>query len=212
MKFFYGMTFMFITVVYGGNYPIIFLHGQKGGDEAMPQKCWPAWNGSGHNMPYRSAMDKILTEHYRGYTKGSPLDCHVNTELAPTGGETRKIYNFSYYNPDGSKGIIGCNFRYTPAIKGIPFTGMWWATKWIQYEYVKNATYGTKWAKHFAIFVEKVLKACYGDNWRENPDAKVDVVAHSMGGLVVRAAIKWYALWRAGEGKSEKTDHRWDAK
>ena len=50
------------------------------------------------------------------------------------------------------------------------------------------------WANHFAIFVEKVLNACYGDNWRENPDAKVDVVAHSMGGLVVRAAIKWYEM------------------
>ncbi len=39
-----------------------------------------------------------------------------------------------------------------------------------------------------------MLNACYGSNWQSNPDAKVDVVAHCMGGLVVRAAIKWYNL------------------
>jgi len=169
--------------------PVIFVHGQKGGDKTKPYWCWPDWNGRDHNKPYRTAMDKILEVHYGGYTAGEPLDCHKNTELTSTGGETKKIYNFSYYNPDGSKGVIGCNFRYSPAIKGIPFTGMWWATTWIRYEYIKTATHSPKWSRHFADFLEKVLKACYGDNWRENPDAKVDVVAHSLGGLVARAAI-----------------------
>ncbi len=102
------------SYLYGNNCPIIFVHGQKGaGDDnkVVPDDGWPDWNGAEHGKPYRTAMDKILAEHYGGYTKGSPLDCHVNTQLASTGGETRKIYNFSYYNPDGSKGVIGSN-RY----------------------------------------------------------------------------------------------------
>jgi len=94
----------------------------------------------------------------------------------------------------------------------VPFTPYYYATLLMRSEY---SIFWAKahWANHFAIFVEKVLNACYGDNWRENPDAKVDVVAHSMGGLVVRAAIKWYdALRRAGEGKGEETDHYRNAK
>ncbi|RKX70305.1 hypothetical protein DRP53_05390, partial [candidate division WOR-3 bacterium] len=171
--------------LYGGEYPIIFVHGQKGaGDDnkVFPDDCWPDWNGREHGKPYRTAMDKILAEHYGGYTAGSPLDCHVNTEIASTGGETRKIYNFSYYNPDGSKGVIGSNgFCLPEDYKD-------WRTKY------EDALANASWAEHLAKFIEKVLEACYGPNWPSNPDAKVDIVAHCMGGLVARAAIKWYNL------------------
>jgi len=109
------LLFVFtINLSFAASNPIIFVHGQKGGKDAKPKKCWPDWNGADHGKPYRTAMDKILAEHYGGYTAGSPLDCHVNTELTPTGGETRKIYNFSYYNPDGSRGAIGSNGDILP--------------------------------------------------------------------------------------------------
>ncbi len=103
-----------VGISYAGSCPIVFIHGQKGGEDARPTKAWIDWNGSHYELPgspesYRIAMDKIRIEGYGGYTPGEPFNCHVNTELISTGGETRKIYNFSYYNPDGSKGVIGSN-------------------------------------------------------------------------------------------------------
>ena len=85
---------------------------QKGGDKAKPSWCWPDWNCAKEDtVPYRSAMDKILSEHYGGYTagkltNGDSIDCDINSTLQSTGGETRKIYNFSYYHPGGSAGVI----------------------------------------------------------------------------------------------------------
>ncbi len=116
------ITFIIIcTSLYASNVPIIFVHGQKGAsdvwphqNQAKPEFAWRDWNGSHYELPgspesYRTAMDKIRIESYGGYTPGSPFNCHKNSVLQPTGGETRKIYNFSYYNPDGSKGVIGSN-------------------------------------------------------------------------------------------------------
>jgi len=194
IKVMLGITLLFLgfpQVLEAGNYPIVFIHGQKGAgddDKVFPIEGWKDWNGAGYDLPprneqpYRSAMDKIRIEGYGGYTPGEPFNCHLNTELIPTGGETRKIYNFSYYNPDGSKGVIGSNgFCLPDDYKD-------WRTKY------EDALANASWAEHFAMFVEKVLNACYGSNWQSNPDAKVDVVAHCMGGLVVRAAMKWYNL------------------
>lgn len=94
------------------------MHGQKGAkgtifngfrNEANPEWIWPDWNGAKTKPPwlYKSAMNKILLEsNYGGYTEGSPLDCYKNSALQPTGGETRKIYNFSYYRPDGLGGSM----------------------------------------------------------------------------------------------------------
>ena len=179
------------------NCPIIFMHGQKGADlfggKTDTLTNWLCWNGSAYDLKpeyekdYRTVLDKIRIENYGGYTPGHPFNCHKNTELIPTGGEIKKLYNFSYYRPDGWDEVIG-SYQYLPAIRGIPFTPYYYATLMMRTEY---AIFWAKahWAKHFADFLEKVLKACYGDNWRENPDAKVDVVAHSLGGLVARAAI-----------------------
>ncbi|RKX70306.1 hypothetical protein DRP53_05395 [candidate division WOR-3 bacterium] len=115
---FWGLLSVFVFLARGADNPIIFVHGIHGahllGGRIKPKDCWPDWNGIDFGKPYRTAMDKILIEHYGGYTAGSPLDCHVNTELIPTGGETRKIYNFSYYNPDGDSGAIGSNGDILP--------------------------------------------------------------------------------------------------
>ncbi len=153
---------------YGSNCPIIFVHGQKGArddNKVGPDDCWPDWNGRVHEMPYRTAMDRILEQHYNGYSagyliNGDSIDCHVNSSLASSVGNTKKIYNFSYYNPDGSKGVIGSNGHI------LPEDYRDWRTKY------EDALANASWAEHFAIFVEKVLNACYGSNWRSNPDAK----------------------------------------
>lgn len=107
----YFVTIMLVILgltntLFSSNCPIIFIHGQKGGDDAKPEKCWEDWNGIDFGKPYRTAMDKILAEEYGGYSPGDPLNCSIDSTPRPTGGETRKIYNFSYYNPDGSRGVI----------------------------------------------------------------------------------------------------------
>ena len=160
------VAFMVPYLLSAADCPIIFLHGQKGaGDDnkVVPDDCWPDWNPD--NEPYKSAMQRILEQHYGGYsagylTNGDSIDCDKNSVLQPTGGETRKIYNFSYYNPDGSKGVIGSNGHI------LPEDYRDWRTKY------EDALANASWAEHFAIFVEKVLNACYGSNWQSNPDAK----------------------------------------
>jgi hypothetical protein len=47
-----------------------------------------------------------MDSHHGGYSTGEPLNCHMNTNLQSTGGEPRKIYNFSYYHSNGNPGLI----------------------------------------------------------------------------------------------------------
>ena len=87
--------------------PIIFVHGHEG--EATSEYGWKTWYPTDNNgvLQYPTAMTKILSSHYAGYTAGSPLNCDIDSTPTPTGGNTRVIYNFSYYYPDGSRGVIG---------------------------------------------------------------------------------------------------------
>jgi hypothetical protein len=87
--------------VSAATYPVIFIQGIGGAAQghATPSWAWREWNGERTQPPwlYHSPMNKILEENYGGYTAGTPLDCDINSSLSSTGGETRKIYNFSYY-------------------------------------------------------------------------------------------------------------------
>jgi hypothetical protein len=137
---------------------------------------WKYWYGTEEWHTDCTAMNKIINEQYRGYTAGSPLNCDENSTLSSTGGNTKKIYNFQYYHPDwyGNKemsGAIGSNGYCYP----VDYYGE------IAY---RNALSGGSWAQALATFIDKVLAATGA--------TKVDIVAHSMGGLVARAAIKWY--------------------
>ncbi len=99
-----------INLVLAATNPIIFIHGMEAANQghARPEWAYREWDGAETEPPwlYQSAMNKILSEGYGGYTAGSPLDCDMNSVPQSTGGETRKIYNFSYYHPNGNPGVI----------------------------------------------------------------------------------------------------------
>ena len=50
--------------------------------------------------------------------------------------------------------------------------------------YPCSAQDGYVWDLYYKVL--RTLEEYYGPNWRENPDAKVVIVAHSMGGLITR--------------------------
>jgi hypothetical protein len=53
-------------------------------------------------------MRKILRECYKGYKAGVPRDCDEDSTLQDMP-DSRRIYNFSYYNPNGNRGVISLN-------------------------------------------------------------------------------------------------------
>lgn len=158
-----------------GPYPVIFLHGQKA--EGDPDIGLESWKKA------QSAMMEILAENngqgYNTYQAGSPRDCKVNTILSTAG--KKSIYNFSYYNLNPSEpGVIGdVDGRFYPYSQdGIPGED-----KNIR-EMYQNSASNACWAEHLADFVDKVLVATGA--------SKVNLVCHSMGGLVARYAITFY--------------------
>lgn len=158
------------TILNAAEVPIIFVHGHK--SEAMPYKevikggvivdiiggftTWYPMNTNG-SLKYHTAMTRIIQSHYSGYSAGDPLNCDKDSTPRPTGGETRKIYNFSYYNPDGSRGAIGTNGRL-------------WPTSEIQRRNYEQNVNNACWAEHLADFIDKVLVATGA--------TKVDIIAH----------------------------------
>jgi len=111
---------------------------------------------------------------YKGYRKGSPFDCTIDSNPRDVSGNV--IYNFSYYNPDGSPGVIGGGEDSQHNPKYIP------QSEEYQEYYISHFKNG-QWAKNVAEFIEKVFF---------KSGKKVYIVAHSMGGPVVRAAMAFY--------------------
>lgn len=80
--------FFLISLLLGEYYPIIFVH--RHNDDGSVITGWNTW------LLPNSAMKRLLEEGYKGYTRGRPLNCTKNSSLIPTGGDTRKFYNFSF--------------------------------------------------------------------------------------------------------------------
>jgi len=115
--------FMLFSIgILASDVPIIFVHGHK--SEAIPLKWdndkqqyvggWTTWYPMKPDLSLKfpTAMTKIADSHYGGYHYGlkadgtSAITCDKTTQLQPNQG-TKRIFNFSYYNPDGSRGVIG---------------------------------------------------------------------------------------------------------
>ncbi len=153
-----------------GPYPVIFLHGQK--KEGAPVTGYITWNrGEGW-----SALEEILEDGYAGYQEGLPdTNCHENTPIPSTGGDPLRVYNFSYYNEDpDDPGVIGDNY-------GTLYPN-WWLDG-VRQDYIDYAGENC-WGEQLADFIDEVLVATGA--------SKVNIVCHSMGGLVIRSAITYY--------------------
>jgi len=119
---------LFSIGLFASDVPIIFVHGHK--SEARPEGSsddpndksvggWATWYPRDYNgitLKFPTAMTKIIG--YQGYHYGLKADgtpaitCDKTTQLQPNQG-TKRIFNFSYYHPDGSRGVIGNNVNDT---------------------------------------------------------------------------------------------------
>jgi pimeloyl-ACP methyl ester carboxylesterase len=153
-------------------YPILFLHGHMGDVNYW----WQTIEG------YKEAMMKIREEGYKNYEGlDENLQIYPGEELSPTYGRPyprRQIYNAQYYlnqpiDDEHIHGAIGSNGQIIPVNPSDAQA------------YNNVLSYGS-YAQRVADIVNKILEATYSD--------KILVVAHSMGGLVIRSAIKYYGL------------------
>lgn len=153
-----------------GPYPVIFIHGQQ--QTATCASGWLTWDDEESVMRQLVPLSGL---GYNNYTYGTPKNCDVSSVLTSTGGDPLKVYSFSYYNPDASQGVIGDNYYSSATLD--PKASNY------QADYNTSAA-NAEWAQNLATFINKVLTATGA--------SRVNLVCHSMGGLVVRDAITFY--------------------
>lgn len=144
-----------------GEHPIIFIHGIDA--MAIPNANQIDENGyylgslfSWHPIRQKNgihggvevdstALLKIIG--YRGYCKGTPFDC--TKESQPIDVMPNVVYNFSFYNPDGTRGVIGGG----EDVNGEPI----YVPEDEEYqEYYRSSFENGQWAKNVAEFIKKV--------------------------------------------------------
>ena len=158
--------------------PLILLHGHRSDAiDTLATKVWLPYQGD--ILEHPTIFTEILEAEYNGYRcgkdiNGDSISFNSKSILSAQNGE-KLIFNFSYYTGEpaviGSGELLPSNEQYKKV-------------------YIKNLEKGS-YSEELADFVKKVLSSVYGENWMKKEDAKVDFVAHCMGGIVLRYAIKF---------------------
>ncbi len=153
-------------------YPIIFIHGHGGGEISI-EDTWA------------SLIEQNMVPNSAGYTFYDPnhdgkidvLHSDSSKNLKTNSLSPRTIFSFGYYRASADKpfgdvsGYIGC----CPE----PYTGDY--GNWYYVDKYNNPK--VSFAVRLGQVIDNVLRATGKD--------KVNLVCHSMGGLVARAYIKW---------------------
>ena len=158
--------------------PVILLHGHRSDAiDTLAAKVWsPYYKGQ---LEHHTVSTEILDEKYNGYKCGKDKfgECisFNSKSILPTQIGENLIFNFSYYTEDSS--VIG-DGKLLPIYQGY------------RKKYIKNLE-SNSYSEELAIFVKKVLVSVYGEDWTRDENARVNFVAHCMGGVVLRYAIKF---------------------
>ncbi len=168
----YFMILIFFSI------PVILLHGHRSdASDTLATKVWLPYRGQ--QLEHPTVFTEILAEKYNGYRCGKDIEGNSisfnSRSILPAQNGENLIFNFSYYT--GEPSVIG-NGKLLPLNENY------------RKEYTKNLEKGS-YSEELAVFVKNVLAAVYGENWMENESAKVNFVAHCMGGIVLRYAIKY---------------------
>jgi len=161
--------------------PVILLHGHRSDAiDTLATKVWLPYKQD--SLEHPTVFTEILDEKYNGYRcgrnkSGDSLSFNVKSVLPTKSGENL-IFNFSYYT--GKPSVIG-DGQLLPLYRGY------------SKKYMENLK-STSYSEDLAVFVKKVLISVYGEDWRKKENAKVNFVAHCMGGVVLRYAIKFLKI------------------
>jgi hypothetical protein len=158
--------------------PVILLHGHRSDAvDTLATKVWLPYQGDVLEHP--TIFTGILDENCNGCRCGKDINedsiSFNSKSVLPVQNGGSLIFNFSYYT--GKPAVIGNG-------KLLPSNGQY------REKYTKNLEEGS-YSEELAVFVKKVLVAVYGEDWMEKEDAKINFVAHCMGGIVLRYAIKF---------------------